>query len=259
MLPLPATGLGFALSDVSLYQALLIVVTAFIASIVGGMAGYGTGLLLPLVLVPIIGAEATVPVIGVSAMFTNAGRALAMRRLIVWRTVALMVPMALPMVALSAWLFTGLDNCGATILIGVVLIVLVPLRHLMKHVGFKLSGLPLAASGGVYGFVTGSSTGAGVILVSFLMASGLTGASVIATDAAISIMIGLAKTSTFASLGALPGALFVFAILVGLATMPGAFVAKALLDRMPVKLHTALLDGVVVAGGVAMILQALAR
>lgn len=257
MSPDPATSLGFALSDVTLGQAMLVAATAFVASIIGGMAGYGTGLLMPLVLVPIIGAEATVPVIGVSALFTNSGRALAMRHSIDWRKVTTMLPCAIPMVVLSAWLFTGLDNRGATLLIGTVLIVLVPLRRILKRIGFRLSGLPLAASGGVYGFVTGGSTGAGVILVSFLMASGLTGAGVIATDAAISIVIGLAKTSTFASLGALPGALFVFALLVGVATVPGAFVARALLDRMPVRLHTAMLDGVVIAGGAAMILRAL--
>ncbi len=247
----------FVLADVSLFQSVIIAVTAFGASILGGMAGYGTGLLLPLALVPVIGAEATVPVIAITALFTNSGRALAMRQAIDWRKVAIMVPLALPMTMLAAFLFTRLDNRGAAILIGCVLVVLVPLRRLLKRIGFRLAGVPLAVSGGVYGFVTGGSTGAGVILVSFLMASGLTGASVIATDAAISILIGFAKASTFASLGALPSALFLFALLVGLSTVPGAFIAKRILDRLPVKVHTALLDGVVVAGGLAMIARAL--
>lgn len=247
----------FALADVSIAQATTIAATAFGASIVGGLAGYGTGLLLPLALVPVIGGEATVPVIAISALFTNCSRAVAMRESIDWRKVVLMVPLALPMVSLAAWLFTRLDNRGATVLIGLVLIALVPLRHALKRVGFRLSGLPLAVSGGVYGFVTGGSTGAGVILVSFLMASGLTGASVIATDAAISILIGLAKATTFASLGALPSALLVFALLVGVSTVPGAFIAKRLLDRLPVRLHTAMLDAVVIIGGIAMIARVL--
>ena len=41
-----------------LWQLVLIAVTALGAQIVGGIAGYGTGLLMPLVLVPLIGAEA---------------------------------------------------------------------------------------------------------------------------------------------------------------------------------------------------------
>lgn len=247
----------FALSDITLLQAAAIAGVSVAASIVGGMAGYGTGLLLPLVLVPVIGAENTVPVIAISALFTNFSRAAAMWRVIDWRKVAIMVPCALPATMLAAFLFTRLDNHGAAIVIGSVLIVLVPLRRLLRGAGYRLSGLPLAVSGGVYGFVTGGSTGAGVILVSFLMASGLEGVTVIATDAAISILIGLAKASTFASLGALPPALLVFALLVGLSTVPGAFIAKAILERMSVRFHALMLDAVVILGGVMMVFRAI--
>jgi len=250
--------MAFALADVTGLQALTIAATAFFASIIGGMAGYGTGLLLPLALVPVVGAEATVPVIAISALFTNSSRALAMRSAIDWRKVMIMVPVAIPMTILAAFLFTRLDNRGATLVIGCVLVALVPLRRVLKRVGYRLSGVPLALSGGVYGFVTGGSTGAGVILVSFLMASGLTGASVIATDAAISILIGLAKATTFASLGALPPALLIFALLVGCSTVPGAFIAKRILDRLSLRVHTLLLDAVVIVGGLAMIARVLA-
>ena len=47
---------------------------ALFASVVGGLAGYGTGALMPLVLVPLIGAEPVVPIIAISAIFTNLGR-----------------------------------------------------------------------------------------------------------------------------------------------------------------------------------------
>ncbi|WP_204272903.1 hypothetical protein, partial [Enterobacter hormaechei] len=77
--------------------------TAFGAAIIGGMAGYGTGLLMPLVLVPIIGAENVVPVIAISALFTNVSRFLAMRASVDWRKVALMLPVSVPLVVLSAY------------------------------------------------------------------------------------------------------------------------------------------------------------
>ena len=41
---------------------------------VGGLAGYGTGALMPLVLVPLIGAEPVVPIIAISSIFTNISR-----------------------------------------------------------------------------------------------------------------------------------------------------------------------------------------
>lgn len=244
--------MAFSLADVSLVQAALVAGTAFGAAIVGGMAGYGTGLLMPLVLVPVIGAENVVPVIAVSSMFTNVSRLVAMRDSVDWPKVALMLPAALPLVVLSAYGFTHLDSAGAAVLVGAMLVTLVPLRRWLNRAGFRLSGWQLVPAGGTYGFVTGASTGAGVILVSFLMAAGLTGRAVVATDAAISIVIGTAKAATFGWNDALPLPLLVFALLVGLATLPGAFVARAILDRMPVRLHTLMLEAVIVIGGIAV-------
>jgi hypothetical protein len=47
---------GFA--DVSLWQLVLVAGVALFAAIIGGLAGNGTGALMPLVLVPLIGAIA---------------------------------------------------------------------------------------------------------------------------------------------------------------------------------------------------------
>jgi uncharacterized membrane protein YfcA len=120
-----------AFPALTLAQILLVAGTAFVASIIGGMAGYGTGLLLPLALVPIIGAEATVPAIAVTALFTNASRAVAQRHAIDWRRTALMLPLAIPLSILAAMFFVKLDGRGAAIMIGTVLVALVPLRRLL--------------------------------------------------------------------------------------------------------------------------------
>lgn len=249
--------MAFALTDVSFMQTAAIAATAFGASIIGGLAGYGTGLLLPLVLVPIIGAEATVPVLAVSALFTNGSRAVALRSQVEWATVARFLPLALPLTIIAAFLFTRLDSRGAALVIGSVLIMLVPTRYLLRGAGYRLSGAGLTVAGGIYGFITGTSTGAGVVLISFLMASGLAGMAVVATDAAISIVIGLAKAITFGSLGALPLPLLVFALLVGLSTVPGAFIAKLLAERLSARTYAFLLDAAVIVGGAVMVARAL--
>jgi hypothetical protein len=49
----------------------------------------------------------------------------------------------------------------------------------------------------------------------------------------------------------------VFALLVGVATLPGAFVARAILDRLPVRLHTLILEAVIVLGGAVILGRAL--
>jgi uncharacterized membrane protein YfcA len=98
--------------------------------------------------------------------------------------------------------------------------------------------------------------GAGVILLSLLMAAGLEGAAVVATDAVISIGIGLTKFATFGLAGAIDVRVIAIALLIGCVAFPGAFVAKALTARLPLHVHTAILDAMVLGGGAVMIANA---
>jgi uncharacterized protein len=68
------------LLGIPLWHYLAVACVSFAASIVGGLAGYGTGLLLPLALVPTVGPEPVVPIIGITALFTNGGRVAAFWR-----------------------------------------------------------------------------------------------------------------------------------------------------------------------------------
>jgi uncharacterized membrane protein YfcA len=132
----------------------------------------------------------------------------------------------------------------------------VPLRRILKSRGFALSDRGLAAASFGWGVVVGGTSGAGIILLSMLMAAGLQGAAVIATDAAISVVIGIVKIAVFGIAGAVTAKVVAVALLIGCVAFPGAFLAKAIVDRMPVHLHTAVLDAVVVIGGGLMVLGA---
>ena len=46
-------------------------------------------------------------------------------------------------------------------------------------------------------------------------------------------------------------------VLIGATAIPGAFLAKAFVERMPVHIHTAILDAAVMVGGAVMITDAL--
>ena len=107
--------------------------------------------------------------------------------------------------------------------------------------------------------IVGGTTGAGVLLLSMLLATGLQGASVIATDAAISIAIGIVKVAVFGVAGVVGAKVIAVAALIGLAAFPGAFLAKRLVDKLPLRAHVAILDTVVAIGGTMLILGAVTR
>lgn len=246
---------GFA--DISLAQLVLVACVALFAAVVGGLAGYGTGALMPLVLVPLIGAEPVVPIIAISAVFTNLSRFAAYLRHVDRRRALIVIAAAALTTALGAYGYTRLSNAGASLVIGAMLISSVPLRRLLKRHDIRIgdTGLGLGAVG--YGVVVGGTAGSGVILLSLLMASGLDGAAVIATDAAISVTTSIIKISVFGLAGAVTTQVLAFALLIGAIALPGAFLARRFVERMPVHIHTAILDVAVIAGGAVMISSAL--
>lgn len=248
---------GFA--GISLAQAGLVAVMAVAASLLGGLTGYGTGVLMPLVLVPIAGAEAIVPIIAISALFTNASRATAFRKDIDLPRTLLVLACAIPTTVLGAYGFTLLTGRGALIVIGLTLILSVPLRRIARSRGLVVEQRGLALGSVMYGVLVGGTTGSGVVLLSLLMAAGLTGGAVIATDALISIVVGIVKVAVFGIAGVMTPKVIAFALIIGAVAFPSAFIAKALVDRMPLRVHTAILDGVILFGGAYMLVSAYLR
>ncbi len=246
-------------ASISPAELLLIAAMALFASIVGGVAGYGTGALMPLVLVPVLGPEPVVPIIAISALFNNTWRALAFKHLIDWRRGLLVAAFATPTCIVSAYGYTLLTGKGAAIVIGSMLMLTVPLRYLFKRYVMALDMKGLALGALIYGGAVGGTVGAGVILLSILMAAGLQGAAVIATDALISIFVTAVRMAVFGISGVIDARVVAFALLIGMVALPGAFVAKAMVARMSLSVHTALLDLVVLIGGATMIYGALIR
>ena len=242
-----------AFADISIWQLLLVAGVALFASLVGGVSGYGTGALMPLVLVPLVGPAPVVPIIAISALFSNSSRMAAFWKYVSWRRVAIVLVASVPTCVLGAWGYTMLSNTGAALVIGGMLILSVPLRRLLKHHNVQIGDGGLAVGAVGYGVVVGGTAGSGVILLSLLMAAGVEGAGVIATDAAISIVIGIVKISVFGAAGVLTPRIVAFALFIGIVALPGAFLARAFVERMPLHMHTAILDVVVLVGGVVLI------
>ena len=245
---------GFA--DISMAQLLLVAAVALFASVIGGLAGYGTGALMPLVLVPLIGAEPVVPIIAISSIFTNISRFVAYFRYADRRRALIVISAAALTTAIGAYGYTLLSGAGAALVIGSMLILSVPLRRLAKRRDLRIGDAGLGAGAVGYGLVVGGTSGSGVILLSLLMAVGLEGAAVIATDAVISVATSIIKISVFGMAGVVTAQVLAFAVLIGAISIPGAFLARAFVERMPVHIHTAILDAAVITGGVVMISSA---
>lgn len=248
----------FQLASVGGLTFALIGLVAFGASILGGLSGYGTGLVLPIFLAPVVGVANVIPVMALGMAVNNGSRVAAFWHDIRWREARRVLVLGLPACTAGAWGFTLLDARWVALALGAFLIASVPLRRALQRANHRLGARGITLAGAVFGFINGGMTGTGVLLVSMLMAAGVHSAALIATDAIVSVVMGVAKIAVFGSLARLDVDLAVAGLLIGVCTAPGAFVARRLLDRIPGRIHTVFMEAVVLTGGAGFLWRALA-
>jgi uncharacterized protein len=167
------------------------------AAVIGGMGGFGTGVILTAALAPLIGVKALVPVLAVAGVIINAGRFWFYRASVERRALGIVLGASLPFVVLGTWLYSVLDARAIGTILGIAVIASVPLRRFLKRKEVTLGATGLAFGSGVFGLASGLATGTGVILVSLLLGAGLTGPAVLATDALATIALDLCKAALF--------------------------------------------------------------
>ena len=229
---------------------------ALAASTLGGLSGFGTGLVLPVFLVPLVGIANVIPVMAVAMLLGNASRVAAFWRDVQWLHVRRMLALGLPACVAGAYCYTLLSAQWIAALLGLFLLISIPLRRLLRRAELHFSREAELGAGAFFGFIDGGMTGTGVILISMLMSVGVTGSALIASDAVVSVILGLAKVALFGRLAALNFELAAVGLLVGLFTAPGAFLARAILRRIPAGVHAWIMEGVVVAGALALLWHA---
>lgn len=238
-------------------QLALACLVALAASTLGGLSGFGTGLILPVFLVPLVGIANVIPVMAVAMLLNNGGRVVAFRSEIDWVHARRMLWLGLPACVAGAYGYTLLSAQWISVVLGSFLLLSVPLRRLLRSSGLRFSAPAEVVAGAGFGFVNGGVTGAGVILISILMSVGLAGSALVATDAVVSVIMGVAKVVLFGNLAALDLRLALLGLLIGLFTTPGAFLARALLRRIPAGIHAGFMEAVVVVGALVLLLRGL--
>jgi uncharacterized membrane protein YfcA len=236
---------------------LMIMAACFGAAVLSGMSGFGGGLIITLFITPIIGAKAVVPVLAVAMGITNLSRVWFFRTALNPRIVALLAGPGAVAAVLGSMLYVRLDPSVVQALLGIVLIgSMIPRHYLAKH-RISPNRTVLVGIGGLYGFLSSVVVGAGIILVPTMLGAGLAGAALLATDAAIAVLINIVKIFMFGTLDALTLKLFIIALLMGACTVPGTWLASCIVKRTNVRIHTMAMEVLIICGGGFLLIDSL--
>ena len=212
------------------------------AAVIGGIGGFGTGIILTAALTPLIGVKQVIPVLAVAGVIINAGRFWFYRASLDRRALVIVLGYALPFLVLGVWIYSILDARALGTVLGLLILASVPLRRLLHRRNIILGKT-----------ASGVATGTGVILVSLLLGAGLTGPAVLATDALVTIALDFCKAALFQRFDLLDPAALVTGIAIGLASIPGSALAAFLVRRLDAHLHVLFMEGLIVVGGLSML------
>jgi uncharacterized membrane protein YfcA len=139
---------------------------------------------------------------------------------------------------------------------GALVVLSVPARRWLRSRQWQIGPRGQLAGGAVFGLANGLASGMGVILVSLLLGSGLSGTAVLATDAFVSILIDLTRAALFGRFALLEPAALPLGLAIGLATLPGSALAAWLVRRMQARLHRFFMEALILLGGASIIVSA---
>ncbi|MFZ4531210.1 MAG: TSUP family transporter [Alsobacter sp.] len=246
-----------ALAELGAAALVLLGLSAFAAGVFGAVFGLGAGILLSFAVTGVFGVEAVVPVVSAAMMLANAGRMSAYRSQVSRRPLLIALAAAAPGAVLGAHVHALLPAQAVAAVIGAILVLAVPLGRVARSRQLQLgdAGLALVSLG--LGFLGSLGIGAGALAIPVLLAAGLTGPALIATDAALAVGTSLVRIGTFAAIGLLPPGRLLAALLIGLATIPGAWFGAYIVARAGVRRHTLAIEGFAIGAGLFFLGQAI--
>jgi len=232
---------------------LLVCGVGLAAGLVSGVVGTGSSILLLPVLVYAFGPKQAVPIMAVAAVMSNLAKVMAWRREVNWRAFAAYSAAGIPAAALGARTLLALPAHFVDVALGVFFLAMMPMRRWLKARDFHISLWQLALSGAVIGFITGIVVSTGPLSVPAFLAFGLSTGAFLSTEAMSSLVIYLAKVSTFRAFGALPLDVILQGLIAGSTLMVGAFAGKAVVLRMSTAMFEHALDAMLLVAGLALL------
>ena len=233
---------------------LILGVAAIVGSTIGGVAGFGTGVIMIPAIAWSVGVKATVPVLTVCMLVGNSARVWFSRREIEWRVVAAFLVGAVPMTIIGATVYSRIDSEWISRILGTFMILAVPLRRWLAHSGIivRLRHFPLVGAG--FGFLSALVGAVGPIVTPFFLSYGLRRGRYIATEALCTVGAYITRAIMFRRADLLTGPLVLTGLYIGVVMIGGAWLGRRLIDRMSEKTFLRIIEVLLIVFGVQFLL-----
>jgi uncharacterized membrane protein YfcA len=232
---------------------LFVLAVGLVAGTIGGIVGFGSSIMLMPVLVIVYSPREAVPIMAIAAIMANLSRVMVWWREVDWRACAAYSATGIPAAALGARTLLVLPPRIVEVALGAFFLLMIPARRWLAAHDVRLALWHLALIGLGVGFLTGIVVSTGPITAPVFLAYGLVKGAFLATEAAGSLAVYLAKSAVFRTYGALPFDAIAKGLIIGSSLMAGSYIAKRFVLRLDPARFRLLMDALLLVSGVAML------
>ena len=243
------------LTQLDVVTIVLVALAAFSTALFHSVAGFAGALLLSVLLAPLIGIRAVVPVVAFAMIISNINRIFLFRDAIDWKAYRAIMVTGLPGIIAGAIVYLYLPVKAIAIVMGCFLLISIPLRRVFKKRNYKVGYRGLSAVGVVYGPISGTVFGGGMILGPFFLGAGIVGQSLVGVVAALGLTLNITKSIVFGAGSLLDQELISLGVLVGVCTIPGGMLGKWIVKNTDIEVHTVIVETLMFAGGCYFLYQ----
>jgi uncharacterized membrane protein YfcA len=232
----------------------VLIVGALVASLVGGVAGFGAGLIMLPLVSWAVGIRSAVPILTVTMLIGNLARIWWSRGDIDRAVVIRFVLGAAPATGLGTALYAGMPADWLGRFAGAFLIASVPLRRLLATDLFRMRLRHFPVLGAFIGLLSALVVTTGPLNTPFFLAYGLRRSAFIGTESVCAMAMHLTRGAALARYALLTGETVLVGTVLGGTMFAGAWLGRRLLERMSDRAFLNLIEAMLIVMGLQSLL-----
>jgi uncharacterized membrane protein YfcA len=233
---------------------MILIGTALLGSTIGGVAGFGAGILLLPVAAWTLGIRAAVPVLTVTMLLGNLARIWWSRHDLHGGITLRFIAGAVPATAIGVMILAGASSDWLGRAIGAFLLAAVPLRRVLTSGRLHVRAAHFPLIGGAVGLLSALVVTTGPVVTPFFLAYGLRRGAFIATEAMCAGAMHITRGLVFARYRMISGEILIIGLVLGATMFAGAWIGRRMLDRMSDRAFLAVIEVLLVGMGLQMLL-----
>ena len=233
---------------------MILIGTALLGSTIGGVAGFGAGILLLPVAAWTLGIRAAVPVLTVTMLLGNLARIWWSRHDLHGGITLRFIAGAVPATAIGVMILAGTSSDWLGRAIGAFLLAAVPLRRVLTSGRLHVRAAHFPLIGGAVGLLSALVVTTGPVVTPFFLAYGLRRGAFIATEAMCAGAMHVTRGLVFARYRMISGEILIIGLVLGATMFAGAWIGRRMLDRMSDRAFLAVIEVLLVGMGLQMLL-----